>query len=129
MAATARGHSSVRRRSPFSRLAAIVAALAFVLQSLILQTHIHDGALEIDGIASVAAFATKPAHGTSPIDSGPLDCAVCHLIAHAGVFFTIASSILIPPVKWAELAAPSIVIRAVTAVAILSWRSRAPPLR
>jgi hypothetical protein len=106
---------------------AFVALFVFALQTQILQTHIHGVVPPSDG-AAITAAAVPSTHGTLPIGGAPLDCAICHLIAHTGVFFTLSTSPFVPPAKWADVVAPLTLVRTAATFATLNWQSRAPPL-
>jgi Protein of unknown function (DUF2946) len=127
MTATATGYSRSGRMGVASRLVVLVALLAFVLQSFITQTHIHGMPQGLDGRAIGAAHAKLPARGNSPLDNNSLDCPVCHAITHAYAIFSPATPILILVAIWLELAVPSVIAHAVSAIATFNWQSRAPP--
>ena len=109
------------------RFIALLALVAFTLQSFIIQTHIHGVSRNFDGTAIVKILASSPAHGKVPVDNSPLDCPFCQAIAHTGAFFTPAAPILILPSVWTECAAPSFLLCTVARAAARSWQSRAPP--
>lgn len=100
--------------------------LAFFLQSLAIQTHVHQSF----GPAAIKAAALGET-GPAPIKSqDPLDqCRLCQEMVHAGSFFTPAVVTLVAGLSFA--AATFAVVRAPPehSATAFAWRSRAPPRR
>ncbi|HEY5312673.1 MAG TPA: hypothetical protein VIK18_09135, partial [Pirellulales bacterium] len=71
-----------------------VAALGFLLQSYVTQTHIH----VFPAGSAGASHITSPlaARGESPIDK-PADCPFCQAILHAGLFVASPAPLLFLP--------------------------------
>jgi hypothetical protein len=104
------------------RLIAILALLAFTVQSYVAQTHIHDAA------PASAAIAKKLNHDKSPLGNTPLDCPFCQAVAHAGGFFMPAAPLLFISALWVEIATPQFLLRDSSRATAHSWQSRAPPI-
>jgi hypothetical protein len=98
--------------------------LAFFLQSLLVQTHVHES------LAPVAA-TTIALHGQAPAplkNQDPLDqCRLCQELAHAGSFFTPSAAVL--AVSLSFIAATFVPLRdpADSSAKPFAWQSRAPP--
>src|SRR5262245_10806421 len=111
--------------SPRKWVTALV-LLAFVLQSLAIQTHVHQGFAP----AAIKA-ATLGETGPVPIKTqDPLDqCRLCQEMAHAGSFFTPAIVALVAGLSFA--AATFVIVRAppASSATAFAWHSRAPPRR
>jgi len=116
---------AISRSSPARKWVGVLALLAFFVQSLAVQTHVHP---QIPAIAKTAAQGTSapiPAKNQDPIDQ----CRLCQELVHAGTF--------VVPSALAALAVQSFVT-AIFAVqppvarqsaTAFAWRSRAPPSR
>ena len=120
---TRMGHP-VSRPAPARKWLGVLALLAFFLQSLVVQTHIHQPP------PSAAAKATDQ-HLPAPLKTqDPIDqCRLCQELVHAGHFVTPSAlvSVASPAFVAAIFAAlPAQPERFATAFA---WRSRAPPRR
>jgi len=119
------GYALARQASPRKWVTALV-LLAFFLQSLAIQTHVHQ---------SFAPAAVKAAAlgetGPAPLKTqDPLDqCRLCQELVHAGSFFTptivsFAANLTFVAAIFADLrASPD------SAATAFSWQSRAPPRR
>ena len=108
------------------RFVVCLVALAFMLQSYVTQSHLHDSSQKF-GVSTVLEGGVKaPAHGKLPIDDSPLNCSICQAIAHAGAVLAPATLPLIPTLS-SELAASFAALRLTATATIHSWQSRAPP--
>jgi len=114
------------------RTIAAVAALAFLFQGYIVQTHIHSPASSLR-LASIArsADATHSVQSTGQKGDAdkddPAHCPFCQELLHAGSYVTpIATIALIPPEHYrpAERIAGSLAVQSVSH----AWRGRAPPI-
>ncbi|HWU53963.1 MAG TPA: hypothetical protein VN175_00590 [Rhizomicrobium sp.] len=113
---------AIARPSPARKWVGVVALLAFFLQRLVVQTHIHQ---------PLPAVAVKAANQQLPAPLKPQDpidqCRLCQELVHAGHF--VAPSALI------AIASPVFVVAIFTALpeqsersaTSFAWRSRAPP--
>jgi hypothetical protein len=110
---------------PTRRLLATLAVLAFFLQSLAVQTHIHPARPALPGTVTAASGSSLP----GPLNSPDLDqgCRLCQEIAHAGAYITPAVAL---PVLMLALASGPL-FRGVTsqprAAPGFAWQSRGPP--
>jgi len=114
----ARSSAISASRKPF-RLATWLALLAFLLQGVIVQSHIH--------VATIAAASVPAQQGQHPDQKAPAECPACQLYAAT-------AAVLMPhvvadflPLSWVashfhNLSAPPLVI-----ARHLAWQSRAPP--
>lgn len=114
---------ALSRLHPARRWITVLALLAFFLQGLALQTHIHE--------LRPAAVKALTGHGSkAPAKPDPADqCRLCQELAHAGTF--IMPSAVVASASLAFVAAGLVVRPAfVTAIATaFAWQSRAPPRR
>jgi hypothetical protein len=115
---------ALAKPAPHQRWVTVFALLAFFLQGLAVQTHIHEQ-------VPVAKAATLPAPVKAPFKSqDPTDqCRLCQELVHAGSFIT-PSAAATP----ADLSFVTVVFTAVTApetafARAFAWQSRAPPRR
>jgi hypothetical protein len=120
---TRQGYALPRTTSPRKWVTAF-ALLAFFLQSLAVQTHIHAPLIPAAVKAVISQEqAPAPLKSQDPFDQ----CRLCQELAHAGSFFTPAIVTL--------AASPSFTIAAFAALRALphsaatafAWQSRAPP--
>jgi hypothetical protein len=116
----------VRLLSPARRFIVFVAAIAFVLQSYITQTHIHDGMPGLGGGVKTTAEQLS-AHGKIPADHRSADCPFCQVIIHSGVFVAPVAKAIQLPLVWIETAMLAFTARADSKSATPDWQSRAPP--
>lgn len=107
-----------------------VAFVAFVIQSFLVQTHIHftPEALARLAVHNTHAVTDDPAHHDKyPANEDPANCPICQEILHSGQFVAPAAQVYLPP----ALAVSTIVIvdGALPFIVALShsWRGRAPP--
>ena len=108
-----------------SRAVAWLAILAFLLQGLIVQSHIHVASLE--SAAHPIQAGQGPSNKTP--DKAPADCPACQLQAATAAFVLtphVAALTLINWVAAGSLSLPSVRIHAAP---LRSWSSRAPPQR
>ena len=106
-----------------SRVVAWLAILAFLLQGLIVQTHIH--------VASLQAAAPVH-HGQSdkaPADKAPADCPACQLQAATAAIVLTPHAAVLTLINWVAAAATFNSMPAGRASPARGWQSRAPPTR
>jgi hypothetical protein len=116
----------IQRASTARRFVVFIAAFAFVLQSYIAQTHIHDGSPAFGGAIKIAT-GQSPAPGNAPIDRSRTECPFCQAVIHVGVFVTSAPPLLALPFAMVETVALVVAPRPVSGATAHDWRSRAPP--
>lgn len=109
----------MRRAAPL-RLVTWLALVAFLLQGLVVQTHIHQASLE-------AAAATQ--QGKQPAPKAPLDCPACQLYAATAAVLLPDAIITFLPLNWVQSANPTFAFLAAESRVHQGWQSRAPPSR
>lgn len=115
------GHT-LPRMAPPRKWVTLFALLAFFLQSLAVQVHIHQQVLP-QAAKSTTQPATPPLKNQDPVDQ----CRLCQELAHAGTFITPSAAFV-----WASLALVGTVLTP-SPLAIVSltrpfaWQGRAPP--
>ena len=116
----------ISRSSPPRKWVTALVLLAFFLQSLAIQTHVHPSFSP----AAVKA-ATLGETGPAPLRSqDPLDqCRLCQEMVHAGSFF--APSVVALAASLSFAAATFAVLRAPphSSATAFAWQGRAPPRR
>jgi hypothetical protein len=104
-----------------------VTLLALLLQSFLVETHVHAPAGDADAPSRItrstasAISAAKPASGEHSL------CPLCAEMALSGHYIATTPVILIPPVVAEFWLYPSIAIAGAWLQAAHHWRSRAPP--
>lgn len=116
----------VRLLSPARRFIVFVAALAFVLQSYITQTHIHDR-MPGSGDNVKTAAEQLSVHGKIPADHQSADCPFCQAVIHSGAFVTPVAKAVQLPLVWIKTVTLAFTARADSKSATPDWQSRAPP--
>ena len=127
MTATAPISTGLRRDSFGWRSMVWVLAIAFVLQSYVVQTHIHGASASL---SSAAKTVSQPVgHGKAPAGDSGMDCPYCQAIMHAGSFLAPTAPLLSLPSLWIACAAQPGCPAALSLSPAHSWQSRAPPPR
>lgn len=109
------------------RLLALMALVAFLLQSMAVQTHVHPAGPQPFGPGATIT-AALPAHGPlNNVGTGPDACRLCQEMAHAGTY--IAPAIVLPAIflaitVWHRVAGDQPFLP--TASSFI-WQSRGPP--
>ncbi len=119
--------TSVQTRKGAARLAiTVVALLAFALQTLVLQTHIHGAPIAAAAGVSLAVEKGQQPDKFPPA-SDPANCPICQEVLHAGAF--VAPSAAALPVATLATVIEFVFVRNVAATPSAShgWNSRAPP--
>ena len=102
--------------------------LAFILQTLVLQTHIH-GTARIDSTA--ASQVLEKGVGQQPDKFPPADdpanCPICQELLHAGAFVAPTAATLQLATLVAVIDLVFVEIFAATKPQTHGWKSRAPP--
>lgn len=107
---------------------AFVTLLAFTLQALVVQTHIH-GLVGVGAAHVLDKIALqKLPQGRLPANDDPANCAACQGILHAGIYVMPSAAVLLLPTIAASVS--FIVTEVATIIQVYShgWNSRAPPL-
>lgn len=117
------------RRAPrgdAKRLAiTFVTLLAFVLQTLLVQTHIHGAAPT--GVTSVGIEKNAQPDKLPPAGD-PANCPICQELLHAGSFVAPVAAALAASSVATNVEVMFVEILAVTQTYAHGWKSRAPPL-
>jgi len=123
-----RGRAIARPNTGHRRWLTLAALLAFFLQGLAVQTHVHDLG-PAQGITHTAtSYKAPPA---APLKSQDLNdqCRLCQELVHAGVYIAPSVAVLQAGTSF-TLATPLALAPAIALVAAsFAWQSRAPPGR
>lgn len=106
-----------------SRWITVLAVLAFFLQNLAVQTHIHEPAPVAKTTTALSIPFKAPLQRQDPIDQ----CRLCQELVHAGTFIT--PSIAPVPADLTYVTAVFVATVGATAAfaTAFAWQSRAPP--
>ena len=114
----------IRRLAGADRFVAFVVAIGLLLQSYVVQTHIHFGPQEFGGVLQASGHVPGP-------EQGPLDkaarCPLCQAIVQAGAFVAPSAPLIYLPFGWVRTARLVFVTPAASGGVAHDWRSRAPP--
>ena len=119
--------SPTLKTSAFKRWVTAFALLAFFLQGLAVQSHVHGRFQTVasNNQASQASPLKAPLKAQDPIDQ----CRLCQELAHAGIFVAPpASAALIGPI-YAAAQFSVLPGHTPSSARAFSWHSRAPPRR
>lgn len=101
-----------------------LALLAFFLQSLTLQTHIHQP------LQPAAVKVQTGSDHKAPLKLDPIDqCRLCQELVHAGTFITPSAAVGAASLNVATASVLFVLAFAADPAMALAWRSRAPPRR
>ena len=103
-----------------SRTVAWLALLAFLLQGLIVQSHVHITALQ-------AAVPTQQSHHQQPAQKAPDECPACQLYAATAAALAPDSIITLLPLAFVASIITDFHAVAAPASRHQAWQSRAPP--
>jgi hypothetical protein len=126
MAVAATGNSGIRRMGFASRFIVFLAIFAFALQTYMVQTHIHNDAQSVVGMAKTAAPAGDT-HRKAPLENSPLTCPFCQSFTLAGAVLLPVTLLLHAPLIWVESALLVFTARAIAVLPAHDWQTRAPP--
>jgi hypothetical protein len=102
--------------------------LAFFLQSLVVQSHVHFAVPASSGAVSIAAVAGDAHHHDTAKDSGSQDrCPWCQAVLSSGYYLVVATAPIHLPVEIRLADALSFTALAPRSAAPHPWQSRAPP--
>src|SRR5262245_15228022 len=110
-------------------LIAFLAIFAVVLQSFIVQTHIHNPqpAASSSLAKSADGGASGPTDSKFPISDDTANCRLCQELAYAGRFVAPSCTLLIVPIIVAWLLIVFLHSATIPSARSYVWRSRAPP--
>jgi hypothetical protein len=116
------------RRAFSARLAVILLTLlAFTSQSIVTQSHIHNGALSGHAFTVAQKSAHQPLPAKAPAGDDQANCPICQGLLHAGSYLApSAAAVMLSTI--ATLV--SVVVVQTVAIAPThshAWKSRAPP--
>ena len=122
---TRSGHATVRPAAT-RRWLAVFALLSFFLQSLAVQTHIHQQlpptvAKTVDSGTSAPA----PAKNQDPVDQ----CRLCQELVHAGNFATPSMAVALASLNFVPAIFATLLVPAGHSADGFIWQSRGPPRR
>jgi hypothetical protein len=104
------------------RFAVWLTLAAFLLQSYVVQTHIHDTTP-----AAISKAFTTTDHGKLPVDNSPLDCPFCQATLSGAFALSPVVPLLLLSLFGIFFAAPDHSAAASFDTVAHIWRSRAPP--
>jgi hypothetical protein len=116
---------AIARPAPTARRWLTLAALlAFFLQTLAVQTHIHT--LDQAPVAKPATVHTTPV--APPKSQDPVDqCRLCQELVHAGAFVAPSAALLVAPLSQVQAISLALLMPRTQTAPAFSWQSRAPP--
>jgi hypothetical protein len=117
------GYALARQASP-RKWVTVFALLAFFLQGLVVQTHVHPSLAP----ATVSAVALQDQAPAPLKTQDPLDqCRLCQELVHAGSFFTPSAVVLAASLSFTAAIFPAPRLAADGSATAFAWQSRAPP--
>ncbi len=111
--------------APPKKWVTVFALLAFFLQGLAVQTHIHELAPVAKAATALPTPTKAPSKGQDPVDQ----CRLCQEFMHAGAFITPSAAALSTDLAYV---AAAFVVQSgflATSATAFAWQSRAPPRR
>jgi hypothetical protein len=110
-----------------SRLLAMLALVAFLLQSMAVQTHVHPAGPHSLDPGTVVAMALSASDPLKNLKTNPGACRLCQEIAHAGTY--IVPAVILPAALLAiKIWQPAAEDQALQPAALsFIWQSRGPP--
>ena len=116
--------SPAPKTSAFKRWVTAFALLAFFLQGLAVQSHIH-APLQTVAANQVSQPLKAPLKAQDPIDQ----CRLCQEVAHAGIFVAPSASAALISLTYAAAQFSALPGHIPSSARAFSWQSRAPPRR
>jgi len=115
---------AISRQAPTQKWVTVFALLAFFLQGLAVQTHIHQ-LIQPVAVKTSSLPAPAPLKNQDPLDQ----CRLCQELVHAGTFVTPPAVAVLASLSFvtAIFAAQQAFARA--SAKPFAWQSRAPPRR
>jgi hypothetical protein len=120
-----RPRRAISRQAPARRWVAAIALLAFFLQSLLIQTHIHQLIQPVAVKTTSLPAAPNPLKNQDPIDQ----CRLCQELVHAGAFVTPSATALVAGLTFVAAIFAPLPAFSGTPARAFAWQSRAPPRR
>jgi hypothetical protein len=103
---------------------AVFALLSFFLQSLAVQTHIHQQ-LPVANSFDMGTSAPVPAKNQDPVDQ----CRLCQELVHAGNFATPSAAVALASLNFVTAIFATLLVPAGHSTDGFIWQSRGPPRR
>jgi hypothetical protein len=115
---------AISRQAPTQKWVTILALLAFFLQGLAVQTHIHQ-------LVQPAVVKTSSLPAPAPLQNqDPLDqCRLCQELVHAGTFVTPPAVAVLAGLSFVTADFAALPAFAGASAKPFAWQSRAPPRR
>jgi hypothetical protein len=113
---------AIQWQAPHRKWVTALALLAFLLQSLAVQTHIHQPLLPVMGQAA-SQPAPAPLKSQDPVDQ----CRLCQELVHAGAFITPSANVVPADLIFVAAVFAALPAFADAAARAFAWQSRAPP--
>jgi len=105
---------------------AVFALLSFLLQSLAVQTHIHQQLpLTVATTFDMGTSAPAPAKNQDPVDQ----CRLCQELVHAGNFVTPSSAVALAVLNFVPAIFAALPASTALSGPAFAWQSRGPPRR
>ena len=105
---------------------AVFALLSFFLQTLAVQTHIHQQLPSTaTSMADLGTSAPAPAKNQDPVDQ----CRLCQELVHAGNFVTPSSAVALASLNFVPAIFANLLVPAGHSADGFIWQSRGPPRR
>jgi hypothetical protein len=111
---------AIPRQDSAKRWVTIFALLAFFLQGLAVQTHLHQ---LMQPVAANSLPAPAPLKTQDPIDH----CRLCQELVHAGAFVTPPAAVLVADLTFVTAIFAALPAFAGASARAFAWQSRAPP--
>ena len=109
---------------PAKRWVTALALLAFFLQNLAVQTHIHES------LQPQAVKVQTDGGHKAPLKLDPIDqCRLCQELAHAGTFLAPSAVVSLLGLTFVAVSITRVLAFAADPATAFAWQSRAPPRR
>lgn len=116
---------TVSKPAPHQRWVTLFALLAFFLQGLAVQTHIHEQAPVARTVNALPAPAKAPLKSQDPVDQ----CRLCQELLHAGAFVTPSTAAIPAELTYISAVFVTLATPTTATATAFAWQSRAPPRR
>ena len=115
------------RQTPAKRWVTVFALLAFFLQGLAVQTHIHQLIRPVAApiAANTGTLPAAPLQSQDPLDQ----CRLCQELIHAGTFVTPPAAIVLFSLSFVTAIFAAPLVLSGPSARPFAWQSRAPPRR
>jgi hypothetical protein len=115
---------AISRPAATRRWLAVFALLSFFLQSLAVQTHIHQQLpLTVAKTVDTGTSAPAPTTNQDPVDQ----CRLCQELVHAGNFVSPSAAVALASLNFVPAIFATMASPANRSAPAFAWQSRAPP--